>query len=188
MARLQLSFLFPVCALAVVIAVIPDTNCGGTASSGIAGAPPPSDGSPGPSSSGSAPGGSGAGGSSVPSYGGGTGASGQNSAAQFLYAAPVPNGGPISTRINPQDGALAAVTNPPATPQNYPMMLAIDPSGTYLYETSQQGIWAYAIDRQSGQLSQITGSPYDGSKSFVSITVDQLGKFVYATGGMGVRG
>jgi 6-phosphogluconolactonase (cycloisomerase 2 family) len=124
----------------------------------------------------------------VPSYGGGTGASGQNSAAQFLYAAPVPTGGPISTRINPQNGALAAVSNPPVTPQNYPMMLAIDPSGTYLYETSQQGIWAYTIARQSEQLTQITGSPYDSSKSFVSITVDQPGKFVYATGRMGVWG
>jgi hypothetical protein len=145
-ARLQFSFLSQLCCtLAVFIAFIQLTNCGGRASSGIAGAPPPSNGSPGSSSSGSASGGSGSAGSSVPSYGGGTGASGQNSAAQFLYAAPVPTGGPISTRINPQNGALAAVSNPPVTPQNYPMMLAIDPSGTYLYETSQQGIWAYTI-------------------------------------------
>jgi 6-phosphogluconolactonase (cycloisomerase 2 family) len=195
-ARLQLSFPSQVCCtLAILVVTIQLTNCGGSASPATQGAPSSSgtSASSGPASSGSGSGGSGtgpgSGSSSAPGgFAGGTGASGQSSAAQFLYAAPVPNGGPISTRINQQNGTLASIRNPPATPGINPMMLAIDPTGTYLYETSENGIWAYTLNRQSGELTLITGSPYEGSQPLVAITVDQSGKFVYATGNTGVWG
>ena len=192
MARLQLSFASQVCCIvAVFVIVIQLTSCSGTASSGMSSSPSTSSGSSGGSGSGgSGSGGSGSGGSapSTPTYAGGIGAAGQNTAAQFLYAAQVPAGVPASTKINQQNGTLSAVSSPPVTNANNPLMLAIDPSGSYLYETSQNGILAYAINRQSGALTQITGSPFNGIQSLVSITVDPRGKFVYATGSTGVWG
>jgi len=173
-------------AVIILSVVILFTSCGGVATTpqASAGGTNTSGGSSGSSGSGT---GTGTSSSTAGSYGAGTGASGQSTAAQFLYAAQVPNGGPIGGKIN-QDGTLGIIKNPSVTNANNPMVLAIDPSGTYLYETSQNGIWAYTINRQSGELTEITGSPYDGSQSFVSITVDQLGKFVYATGSTGVWG
>lgn len=83
---------------------------------------------------------------------------------------------------------LTAVSSTPVSNANNPLMQAIDPTGTYLYETSQNGILAYTINRQTGALTEVTGSPFNGSQSLVSITVDPKGKFVYATGTTGVWG
>jgi 6-phosphogluconolactonase len=193
-ARLRLCFLSQVCCtLALLIITIPLINCGGAAGSGMSGGTSSSSGSSGSGGSGSGSGGSGSGPGSAnptptPAYAGGIGAAGQNSAAQFLYAAQVPAGAPFSTRINQQNGTITAVSSPPVSNANNPLMLAIDPSGSYLYETSENGILAYAINRQAGALTQITGSPFSPTLSLVSITVDPRGKFVYATGSTGVWG
>lgn len=186
MARLSFSIRILIAAIILSIAILL-TSCGGVATTSQASTAGTN------TSSGSGGSGSGSGSGTAATspagpYGAGTGASGQSTAAQFLYAAQVPNGGPIGGKINQQNGTLGAINNPAITNANNPMVLAIDPSGSYVYETSQNGIWAYAINRQTGELTEITGSPYDGSQSFVSITVDQLGKFVYATGSTGVWG
>ena len=184
MARLSFSIKILV-AVIILSAAILLTSCGGVATTPQASAAGTNTSG---GSSGSGPGSGTSGSSTAGPYAAGTGASGQNTAAQFLYAAQVPNGGPIPAKINQQNGTLGIIKNPAVTNANNPMMLAIDPTGTYLYETSQNGIWAYSINRQTGELTEISGSPFDGSQSFVSITVDQLGQFVYATGNTGVWG
>jgi 6-phosphogluconolactonase (cycloisomerase 2 family) len=73
-----------------------------------------------------------------------------------------------------------------------PQTMAIDPSGSFLYQTAlgfnnaQGGINAYAIDRSTGSLSQISGSPYLANISFFSDAVDQQGKFLFVQGPNGV--
>ena len=164
------------------------SNSGGSSGSGSGGTGSGSSGSGGSGSGGSGSGGSGSGNSTAPGFAGGTGAAGQNTAAQFLYAAEVPVGAPFSTRINQQNGTLTAVTSAPVTNANNPLMQAIDPTGSFLYETSSNGILAYTINRQTGALTEMTNSPFSGTQSFVSITIDPRGKFVYATGSTGVWG
>ena len=97
-------------------------------------------------------------------------------------------GVPFAARINQQNGTLTAVASAPVTNANNPLMQAIDPTGSYLYETSSNGILAYTINRQTGALTEMTSSPFDGTQAFVSIAIDPRGKFVYATGSTGVWG
>jgi len=85
---------------------------------------------------GSGSGGSGSGSShSVPGYGEGIGASGQTGAAKFLYANPLPGGGPFTADIQ-SNGTLTLQQGGSANNVN-PMTMAIDPSGAYLYQVAQ---------------------------------------------------
>lgn len=147
----------------------------------------------GPSGSGSSSG-SGSGGSAsaganvVPGYGEGIGASGQTSAARFLYANPVPAGAPIALAIQ-SEGTLIAAPPSPQVPNNWPQA-AIDPSGSFFYQTTLTnagappntagGIWAYAINRSNGSLTLADNSSYVPTSNFYSAVVDTKGKFLYA--------
>ena len=63
----------------------------------------------------------------APGFGAGIGASGQKSAARFLYANPVPGGGPDPAIIN-SNGTLLLQAGGSANNAN-PMTMAIDPTG-----------------------------------------------------------
>lgn len=142
------------------------------------------------SSGGSGSGSSGSGSSSnaIPGFGEGTGSSGQTGSAKFLYANPLPGGGPFATVIHSNgtltDAQSIGVNN------NDPNTMAIDPSGSFLFQTAlgnggPGGIYAYTINRSNGDLSIAAGSPYLTGVSFMDDVVDQTGKFLYALSGQG---
>ena len=137
-------------------------------------------------------GGSGSGGTgqSIPGYGEGIGASGQTSAAKFLYANPLPGGGPYALGIQ-ANGTMTATTDGSATNLD-PQTLAIDPSGSFVFQTAlgfsgsnQGGIFVYAINRANGSLGPAIGSYLTGQSLNADI-VDNKGKFLYAFGTAGV--
>lgn len=142
------------------------------------------------SGSGSGSGGSGSGSNSVPGFGEGIGSSGQTGSAHFLYANPLPGGGPFATAIQ-SNGTLTAAQSVLAN-NNDPNTIAIDPSGSFLFQTAigggagSAGLYAYVINRSNGNLSVAAGSPYLTSVSFFADIVDQTGKFLYAFGQQGV--
>jgi len=141
------------------------------------------------SGSGSGSGSSSPTGNAVPGFGEGTGSSGQTGSAHFLYVNPLPGGGPYAAAIQ-SSGALTAAQSV-LTNNNDPQTMAIDPSGSFLFQTAvgggaPSGIFAYVIDRSNGNLSVAAGSPYLTTVPFYADVVDQQGKFLYALGAQGV--
>jgi 6-phosphogluconolactonase (cycloisomerase 2 family) len=129
----------------------------------------------------------------VPDYGEGIGASGQIGPAKFLYANPLPGGGSYALAIQ-SNGMLTAETSGSANNIN-PMTMAIDPTGSYLFQTAQGfnggtqgGLFAYVINRSNGSLATASGSPYMVTQSLFADVVDNAGKFIYVQGESGVYG
>ena len=145
--------------------------------------------SSGSSSSGSS--GSGGSGQSVPGFGVGTGASGQNSSAKFLFANPLPTGGPYAATI--QSNGILKAAQPGSANNLNPMTMAIDPTGSFLFQTSQEtsgstlaGVFVYKIDRTTGSPGPSVDSYTAANVPFYDDVVGQQGKFLYAFGGQGV--
>jgi 6-phosphogluconolactonase (cycloisomerase 2 family) len=143
------------------------------------------------STSGSSSAGTGAVGSSVPDYGEGIGASGQTGPAKFLYANPAGLGGPYALSI--QSGGLLTQATSGSADNIDPMTMAIDPSGSYLFQTAEGydggtlgGLFAYVINRSNGSLTTASGSPYMTGQSLFTDVVDNTGKFLYVQGESGV--
>ena len=126
----------------------------------------------------------------VPGFGEGTGSSGQTGAAKFLYANPLPGGGPFAQVIQ-ANGTLTSAHSAAAN-NNDPMTIAIDPSGSFLFQTAlgfnstQGGIFAFVINRSDGSLNVAPGSPYLTNVALLDDVVDQQGKFLYAVGGQSI--
>jgi 6-phosphogluconolactonase (cycloisomerase 2 family) len=126
---------------------------------------------------------------SNPAFGVGTGAAGQNTAAQFLYGTQIPAGVPVPAMINQQTGILSRVTVNAMTPgPDFAADSAIDPTGSFLYTAARNGLFAFAINRQTGMLTQVANSPFEASQDFDAVTMSQSGEFVYAYGGGKVFG
>ncbi len=90
------------------------------------------------------------------------------------------------------NGTLTAAQSGSANNLN-PMTMAIDPSGTFLFQTSQEtsgstlaGIFVYRIDRTTGSPGISVDSYTAANVPFYSDVVDQQGKFLYAFGGQSV--
>ena len=110
---------------------------------------------------------------------------------QFVYVASVSTvgeSGNISAfTINPNTGALAAVTGSPFTNGvNSPSSVAMDPSGLFAYVGNQNTInsmWlmsSFKIDATTGALTLLSLSPNLGAGTG-GVATDPLGQFVYAT-------
>jgi 6-phosphogluconolactonase len=128
---------------------------------------------------------------SVPGYGEGTGASGQTAPAKFMYVNPLGVGGPHALAIQ-SDGTLTEQTADGAY-NNIPMTMAIDPSGSFLFQTALQfqltkqgGLFAFSINRSTGSLTTAPGSPYAISQTVYTDIVDNAGKYLYVQGTSGV--
>src|SRR5215469_10314289 len=122
--------------------------------------------------------------SAVPGFGAGNGASGQNTAARFLYANPVPGGGPDPAIIN-SNATLSLEAGGSASSDN-PMTMAIDPSGSFLFQTTvggfnggTGGLFIFAINRMNGTLGTAIGTVMP-NQPFIDDVVDNSGKFVFA--------
>jgi 6-phosphogluconolactonase len=99
---------------------------------------------------------------------------------KFLYVSD-PNGSTISAFTIAGNGMLAPVAGSPFSAGNV-YEIAINPSGTFLYDPGQQDsqLFAYAIDGTSGALTPIPGSPY--SVYFgTGAAIDPTGNFLYVT-------
>jgi 6-phosphogluconolactonase (cycloisomerase 2 family) len=157
------------------------SNCGGV-SNGVSGSAGATSGS-----AGSGSGGSGA--QTIPGYGEGTGAAGQTSAARFLYANPLPGGGPYAADI--QSGGTLTAAHGGSANNLDPETVAIDPSGSFIFQTAvgsggaQGGIFVYAINRNDSSLGNAVGS-YLTNQALYADVVDNQGKFLYALGTAGV--
>jgi 6-phosphogluconolactonase len=167
------------------------TSCGGvsTGKSGNSGASGSGSGSSGSGSGGGSGSGS-SGAQTVPGYGEGIGASGQTSAPKFLYANPLPGGGPYAASIG-NNGILTLTTGGSANNID-PETLAIDPSGSFVFQTAvgynggtQGGIFVYPINRSNGSLGNAIGSYLTGQTLYADV-VDNRGRFLYALGTNGV--
>jgi 6-phosphogluconolactonase len=92
---------------------------------------------------------------------------------------------PIATKINASGTlTLAKVNFTQVSGNPMAMNAAIDPSGSFLYESVQGGgLWGFTINRQTGDLTVMPNAPVSPSQSFDAVAIDQLGKFVYAYGG-----
>lgn len=101
---------------------------------------------------------------------------------RFLYVGTNAGlGGVASFSIDSNTGALTG-TGGPFAPNfgGFPVGIAINPAGTFLYATDQVGhLWAFSIDAQAGTLSAITGSPFTVPGQGYGIQVDPSGHFVY---------
>lgn len=164
-------------ALAILLSVIAFLiGCGASASSGTSLSSSPGSGS-----------------NPAPDYGVGIGASGQTGPAKFMYANPAGLGGPYALAI--QSGGLLTQQTSGSADNNDPMTMAIDPSGSLLFQTANGydggtlgGLFAYVIDRSIGSLTTASGSPYLVGQSLFADIVDNSGKFLYVQGESGVYG
>lgn len=90
-----------------------------------------------------------------------------------------PDGGVYTLSINASTGALTQQGSLAAT-DGIAQALVVDPTGKFLYVTSNDTVIAYAINSTTGALSAI-GSPLNlgVDSSPTGITADRSGKFVY---------
>lgn len=82
--------------------------------------------------------------------------------------------------IAPPSGALEPVAGSPYSIGTSPAAVAIDPTGSFLYASASEGIYAFGIEA-GGALTSIPGSPFTQGQNPISIAVDSSGRFVYAT-------
>jgi 6-phosphogluconolactonase (cycloisomerase 2 family) len=106
-----------------------------------------------------------------------------------LYANPLPGGGPYAADI--QSSGILTATHGGSANNADPETLAIDPSGSFIFQTAvgnaggQAGIFVYAINRNDGSLGNAIGS-YLTNQTLYADVVDNKGKFLYALGTAGV--
>ena len=87
--------------------------------------------------------------------------------------------------INTSTGALTEVRGSPFVAGTYPIGIAVDPAGRFVYVANNvsvviggMGVFALTINSSTGALAPVGGSPYAGSSPF-SVVVDPMGKFLY---------
>jgi 6-phosphogluconolactonase (cycloisomerase 2 family) len=95
--------------------------------------------------------------------------------------------------VDPATGVLTPAPGSPVVTGDLPSssslgVVAIDPSGNYLYafERVSNSILAYAIDRSSGRLASINGSPFPTAASPTSVAIEPQGRFMYVANALGV--
>ena len=184
-------------ALLIVVVIFFFSGCGSNNTHTSTGPGAGSGSGSGSGGSGSGSGASGAGSGSgsgtsqaVPGYGEGVGAAGQTAAARFLYANELASGGPAAAAIQ-ANGTLTLGQGGSANDGD-PMTAAIDPSGSFLYQTalgftgSPGGVYAFAINKSNGSLGTAIGS-YLTSESTYDDVVDNQGKLLFVYGVKGLH-
>jgi 6-phosphogluconolactonase (cycloisomerase 2 family) len=82
------------------------------------------------------------------------------------------------------DGALNELQGSPqpgAASDNSAIDIALDPTGQYLYASSNSSgkVTVYGVDATSGAFIHVEGSPFDGGQMPYSAAVDRSGRFLY---------
>lgn len=88
---------------------------------------------------------------------------------RFLFVANNANtahGNSVSAfSIDPDTGVLTAVPGSPFVASPFPLFVATDPSGQYVYVglDNSPGIAAFVMNQSTGALTPVAGSPFSGS-------------------------
>jgi 6-phosphogluconolactonase len=88
---------------------------------------------------------------------------------RFLFVANnanTANGNSVSAfSIDPNTGVLTAVAGSPFAASPFPLFVAVDPSGQYVYVglDSSPGIAAFVINQTAGGLAPMAGAPFPGN-------------------------
>lgn len=80
---------------------------------------------------------------------------------------------PIGT-LTPLSGGFYATANAPTG-------MSLDPSGTHLYVTDGNQIFAFGVNSTSGALTAVNGSPFTNAGSSNFVAVEPLGRYLYST-------
>jgi 6-phosphogluconolactonase (cycloisomerase 2 family) len=90
--------------------------------------------------------------------------------------------------INTATGALTAIGA--VTFPGYPSHVTVDPSGRFVYLTSDgpSQISAYSVNQTTGELSETAESPFATARNPEDISVVPFGKFAYRAGSFGIFG
>jgi DNA-binding beta-propeller fold protein YncE len=85
--------------------------------------------------------------------------------------------------VDPKTGALTWQQNvaPIGIVGAGPAMVAVDPSGRFLYVAGGGEVTAFTIDPVNGKLTAILGSPFPAGLNTLWVAVDPNDKFVYVT-------
>src|SRR5271154_4472167 len=86
-----------------------------------------------------------------------SGGSNNGSTPEFAYLADAPDNQVIAVTIDPNTGALSAVTGSPFSTTAGPVAVAVDPAGRFAYVADRDSdqIAAFTIDATSGALTGI---------------------------------
>jgi 6-phosphogluconolactonase (cycloisomerase 2 family) len=111
----------------------------------------------------------------------------QKPAPHFVYVTNKNSNSVSAYAIDAGTGALTDVKGSPFKAGSYPIGLAIDRPGMFVYAvnannydgSSPGSISAYAIEADSGVLDQVPGSPFATGYAPFGIAVDKSGKFAY---------
>jgi 6-phosphogluconolactonase len=114
--------------------------------------------------------------------------------APHVYVLNQADGNISAFLLNPTNGSLSLITNPPGNPpmatQTYgsftaPSTLAISPQGDFLFVASptQSAISAFAVNSSDGSLAEVAGSPFStgAASAPTGLVMHPSGKFLYAT-------
>lgn len=115
---------------------------------------------------------------------------GRNMYAGHLLVQGTPEFNVRAYSVNPNTGALTAISGSPFASPASPASLDVDSTGKYLYVANTQSnqLTAYSIDHSDGSLSQLANSPANVGASPIVITAEDdttplslSSKFVYVT-------
>jgi 6-phosphogluconolactonase len=83
--------------------------------------------------------------------------------------------------IDPNTGALTAISGSPFAAGVAPISVAVDPTGRFAYVANgnSNNVSAYTIDPTTGALTVTSGSPFATLGNPDSVTVDPTGRFAY---------
>jgi 6-phosphogluconolactonase (cycloisomerase 2 family) len=100
----------------------------------------------------------------------------------FVFAAGYP--GVMAYTLDASSGALTPTSGSPFSAGQYPVTVAVDPSGQYLYVGNGSAgpdsrIFGLSINQTSGTLSPIAGGPYISSETPYFVAIDPSGDLVY---------
>ena len=103
---------------------------------------------------------------------------------RFAYVTTVPGSfstGSVSAySVDPVTGTLAIIGSAVAIPINgYSPATAVDPTGTFLYVSSDVQVFAYRIDPLAGLLTPVSGSPFLTEVNPTAIAIHPTGRFLY---------
>jgi hypothetical protein len=97
---------------------------------------------------------------------------------------PFSNSGNVSAYRIGADGSLTQLSGSPFAAGNFPVSVAVDPTGKFAYVVNRNdsNVSAYRISAD-GSLTQLCGSPFATGSLPVTVAVDPTGKFAYVTNG-----
>jgi 6-phosphogluconolactonase (cycloisomerase 2 family) len=103
-------------------------------------------------------------------------------AGSFLYVVTGAISAALSVyRIDPATGGLTHVPGSPFPAEPGGNVVAIDPSGRFVYVANEQteNLSAYEVDRETGTLTPLAGSPFPAGPGPLAVTADPLGRFLF---------